>query len=53
MNFFETSVLQQLKDHITYFAQSPHSAKLTKSKKDGRNNSCPCGSEKEYKKCHA
>ncbi|MET7014525.1 SEC-C metal-binding domain-containing protein [Uliginosibacterium flavum] len=26
---------------------------MTKSKKDGRNNSCPCGSEKEYKKCHA
>lgn len=47
--FFQTASLQQFKDRVTQFVQPPH---ITKESKIGRNDPCPCGSGKKYKKCH-
>jgi hypothetical protein len=51
-NFFGTPALQQFQDRVTQFVPSPHSAKPAKLGKVGRNDPCPCGSGKKYKKCH-
>lgn len=51
-NFFGTSALRQFQDHVTQFVPPSHPAKPTKPNKLGRNDPCPCGSGKKYKKCH-
>lgn len=52
--FFGTPQLEQYNEHITQFV--PPSAVATSasrpSQKVGRNEPCPCGSGKKYKKCH-
>jgi hypothetical protein len=51
-NFFRTPELRQFKDHVTQFVQPSRPAKQAKSDKTGRNDPCPCGSGKKFKKCH-
>ena len=51
-HFFETPDLKQHKDHVTQFVLPPGPTKRASEKKVGRNNPCPCGSGKKYKKCH-
>lgn len=51
-NFFGTPALRQFKDHVTQFVQPPRSRQSMKPSKAGRNDPCPCGSGKKYKKCH-
>jgi hypothetical protein len=50
--FFGTPALRQFKDRVTRFVPQPRRRKRTKSDKTGRNEPCPCGSGKKYKKCH-
>lgn len=53
-NFFETPHLKAYKETVTEFVQPPMTRKYREgSIKIGRNNPCPCGSGKKYKKCHA
>ena len=52
LNFFGTPALRQFNDYVTQFVQPPHPEKPTKTGKIGRNDPCPCGSGKKYKKCH-
>lgn len=51
-NFFGTPELRQFNDRVTQFVPPPRPARLAKPGKIGRNNPCPCGSGKKYKKCH-
>jgi hypothetical protein len=51
-NFFETPDLKQHKDRVTQFVQPPRASKRATGNKLGRNDPCPCGSGKKYKKCH-
>ena len=51
-NFFETPDLKQYKDRVTQFVQPHRASKRATGKKLGRNDPCPCGSGKKYKKCH-
>jgi hypothetical protein len=51
-NFFGTPALRQFQDRVTQFVPPPRSAKPAKPGKAGRNDPCPCGSGKKYKKCH-
>lgn len=51
-NFFGTPALRQFKDRVTQFVQPARPQKPAKSGKTGRNDPCPCGSGKKFKKCH-
>lgn len=51
-NFFRTSTLRQFEDRITRFVPPVRPSKPTRTDKIGRNDPCPCGSGKKYKKCH-
>lgn len=51
-NFFRTPALRQFQDHVTRFVPPPRPAKPAKPGKVGRNEPCPCGSGKKYKRCH-
>lgn len=52
-NFFGTSQLQQFNDRVTQFVPPPKIDRSRKvSSKIGRNDPCPCGSGKKFKKCH-
>lgn len=51
-NFFRTPALQQFDDHVTQFVPPSYPAKPTKPNKVGRNDPCPCGSGRKYKRCH-
>lgn len=51
-HFFETSNLKQHEDRITQFVPPPRASKRATGEKVGRNDPCPCGSGKKYKKCH-
>jgi len=51
-NFFGTPALKQFRDTVTQFVQPARPLKLAKSGKTGRNDPCPCGSGKKFKKCH-
>ncbi|VGO09762.1 hypothetical protein AMB3_2162 [plant metagenome] len=51
-NFFGTGSLQQFRDHVTQFVQPNSPERRSKSGKTGRNDPCPCGSGKKFKKCH-
>lgn len=50
--FFGTSELRQYNDRVTQFVPPDNVNAKTKPKKIGRNELCPCGSGKKYKKCH-
>lgn len=47
--FFETPQLRKYEQTVTQFAPSKAGSAM---KKVGRNDPCPCGSGKKYKKCH-
>ncbi len=49
LRFFQTDALKEHRMHITDFpsAQTPRNLP-----KIGRNQLCPCGSGKKYKRCH-
>ena len=51
-NFFGTTALRQFNDHVTQFVPPPRPRRQSTSGKVGRNDPCPCGSRKKYKKCH-
>lgn len=51
-NFFGTPALREFRDRVTQFVPPPRPAKLAKTGKVGRNDPCPCGSGRKYKKCH-
>ena len=51
-NFFGTPELRQFNDRVTQFVQPPRPPTPTMSDKIGRNDPCPCGSSKKFKKCH-
>lgn len=51
-NFFGTQALRHFKDRVTRFVPPPREVEPTKSGKTGRNDPCPCGSGKKFKKCH-
>jgi SEC-C motif len=52
-SFFETPQLQRFKERVTEFVPSASAAaSLIRTAKVGRNEPCPCGSGKKYKKCH-
>lgn len=51
--FFQSPELKQHKEHVTEFVQPPSRIVDTHPRiKVGRNELCPCGSGKKYKKCH-
>jgi hypothetical protein len=49
LRFFQTSALKQHRMHVTEF---PKAHKPKQPPKIGRNQLCPCGSGKKYKRCH-
>jgi len=51
-NFFGSPTLRQFKDRVTQFVPPPSSLIATTSGKTGRNDPCPCGSAKKFKRCH-
>ena len=51
-NFFGTPAMRQFQDRVTRFVPPPRPAKPAKPGKVGRNEPCPCGSGKKYKRCH-
>lgn len=52
-NFFGTPQLEQYNDHVTQFVPQPKSQRASKGSSEvGRNDPCPCGSGKKFKKCH-
>jgi len=55
-NFFETPQLEQYNEHITQFVPVPTATATVvpnwTGSKVGRNEPCPCGSGKKFKKCH-
>lgn len=51
-NFFEKPELQKFEYQVTEFVPPIRSSTRTQSIKVGRNDPCPCGSGKKYKKCH-
>lgn len=51
-NFFQTSELRQYEDRVTQFVQPPSAPLSARGGKIGRNEPCPCGSGKKFKKCH-
>lgn len=50
-NFFGTPDLRQFNDRVTQFVP-PRPARPANPEKIGRNDPCPCGSGKKFKKCH-
>ncbi len=49
LRFFETSGLEKRRVHVSNF---PKASKLPPRVKIGRNEQCPCGSGKKFKRCH-
>jgi hypothetical protein len=49
LRFFRTDALKQHRMHVTEF---PKAHKPKQPPKIGRNQLCPCGSGKKYKRCH-
>ncbi len=49
LHLFQTSALTERRIHVTDF---PSAQKLQNIPKIGRNQLCPCGSGKKYKRCH-
>lgn len=51
LKFFATSSLHEYRERVTQFV-APQSAIPAPLPKVGRNDRCPCGSGKKFKKCH-
>lgn len=52
-NFFGTPQLQQFNDRVTQFVPPPSlPTSPARTAKVGRNDPCPCGSGKKFKRCH-
>jgi hypothetical protein len=51
-NFFGTPNMRQFNDRVTQFVPPQRPVTRATSGKVGRNDPCPCGSGKKYKKCH-
>lgn len=49
---FGTPELRKFNDRVTRFVPLPRPAEAAKPGKIGRNDLCPCGSGKKFKKCH-
>ncbi len=49
LRFFQTDALKQHRMHVTEF---PAAHRPKRPPKIGRNQLCPCGSGKKYKRCH-
>jgi uncharacterized protein YecA (UPF0149 family) len=49
LQFFQTDAMKQHRMHVTDF---PSAQKPRNVPKIGRNQLCPCGSGKKYKRCH-
>jgi uncharacterized protein YecA (UPF0149 family) len=49
LRFFQTDALKQRRMHVTEF---PSAHRSKQPPKVGRNQLCPCGSGKKYKRCH-
>ncbi len=49
LQFFRTSALKEHRKHVTEFPSAQRARNLPKI---GRNQLCPCGSSKKYKRCH-
>ncbi|MEJ2377318.1 MAG: SEC-C metal-binding domain-containing protein [Pseudolabrys sp.] len=49
LRFFQTEALKEQRKHATDF---PSAQKPTNLPNFGRNQMCPCGSGKKYKRCH-
>jgi hypothetical protein len=50
--FFGTPKLRKYQDNLTQFVQPPRSRPGGTRAKIGRNDPCPCGSGRKFKKCH-
>lgn len=51
-SFFGTPEMRQFNDRVTQFVPPQRTGTPATSGKVGRNDPCPCGSGKKYKKCH-
>ena len=51
-NFFGTPEMRQFNDRVTEFVPPQRIGTRATSGRVGRNDPCPCGSGKKYKKCH-
>lgn len=51
-NFFRTPRMRKFNDRVTQFVPPQRTGTQATSGKVGRNDPCPCGSGKKYKKCH-
>ena len=51
-NFFGTPRMRKFNDKVTQFVPPQRTGTQATSGKVGRNDPCPCGSGKKYKKCH-
>ena len=51
-NFFGTPDLRQFNDRVTPLVPPPCPGASAKAHKVRRNDPCPCGSGKKFKKCH-
>ncbi len=51
-NFFGTPKMRKFNDRVTQFVPPQRTGTQATSGKVGRNDPCPCGSGKKYKKCH-
>lgn len=52
LNFFGTSSLREFNDRVTQFVPPNKDSNPPTYGKVGRNEPCPCGSGKKFKKCH-
>ena len=51
-NLFGTPKMRKFNDRVTQFVPPQRTGTQATSGKVGRNDPCPCGSGKKYKKCH-
>lgn len=52
LNFFATSQLRQFQDTVHEFVQEHAAEADVGRRKVGRNEPCPCGSGRKFKRCH-
>jgi hypothetical protein len=52
IQFFGTPAMKQHREKATEFVQPARPVRRNSEVKVGRNDQCPCGSGKKYKKCH-
>jgi hypothetical protein len=52
LKFFETDKVQVRRQRTYNFPPNPKKGFKSQKRKTGRNEKCPCGSDKKYKHCH-